>query len=73
MSDDRAAKAFVENRLSSRRHKIVVYNIFDTLVELHNRDACGIKWSEIKGMAKYAFENAKDKYNKINGIWHAGG
>lgn len=70
MSDDGDAKSFVTNRLSSRRHKITVYNIYDTLVELHNLENLSIKWSEVKGMAKRVFERAMYKYDAINELWH---
>lgn len=70
MSDDGGAKKYVLNRLNSRRHRIDVYNIYDTLQvigELQNRK---LKWSEIKGMAKVAFAKKKEKYDSINEIWH---
>lgn len=70
MSDDGAAKAFVTNRLSSRRHKIEVYNIYDTLEWIYKMGSTTIKWSEIKGMAKSVFAKAKHKYDEINNLWH---
>lgn len=70
MSDDGGAKSFVQTKLSSRRHKIDVYNVYDTLVEVYNISNRSIKWNEIKGFAKYVFANANDKYKKLNEIWH---
>lgn len=70
MSDDGDAKSFVTNRLSSRRHKIMVYNIYDTLVALHELENTSIKWADVKGMAKRVFENTRHKYDGINELWH---
>lgn len=70
MSDDGQAKQFTMNKLSSRSHRITVYNIYDMLVELHKLENCSIKWADVKGMAKYAFDEARDKYDRINKIWH---
>lgn len=70
MSDDGAAKAFVTNRLSSRRHRIEVYNVYETLEWIYRTGSTTIKWSDIKGMAKNAFAMAMYKYDKINKLWH---
>lgn len=68
MSDDGQAKEFTMNKLSSRKHRIVVYNLFDTLVEVHKLDNSNVKWMEIKGMAKNVL--SVNKYNRLNEIWH---
>ena len=70
MSDDGGAKSFVQTQLSSRRHKIDVYNIYDTLEEIYKIPNRSIKWNEIKGFAKFVFANANYKYKKLNEIWH---
>lgn len=70
LSDDGEAKAYVFNRLNSRKHKIDVYNLYDTLKVVGEMQDRQLKWSEIKGMAKVAFEKAKGKYDSINRIWH---
>lgn len=65
---DGQAKEFTMNKLSSRKHRIVVYNLFDTLVEVHKLDNSNVKWMEIKGMAKNVL--SVNKYNRLNEIWH---
>ncbi|HAT89219.1 MAG TPA: hypothetical protein DCS73_05650 [Roseburia sp.] len=52
----------------SRKHRIVVYNLFDTLVEVHKLDNSNVKWMEIKGMAKNVL--SVNIYNRLNEIWH---
>ena len=70
MSDDGGAKTYVLNRLNSRRHRIDVYNVYDTLRVIGELQDKKIKWSEIKGMAKAAFAKTEKKYESINKIWH---
>lgn len=70
LSDDGGAKSFVMNRLSSRRNRIDVYNIYDTLKVIGTLENKQLKWSEVKGMAKAAFQKSKEKYDDINKIWH---
>ncbi len=73
MSDDGGAKMFVENKLKSRRHRIEVYNLKDTLIKVFENENRTTKWKDIKGMAKKAFEKTMYKYDEVNQIWHSGG
>lgn len=70
MSDDGGAKTFVTQHLSSRRHRLTVYNIFDTLKIIGEKDDKTIQWKQIKGFAKRVIKS-KDKVEVINQIWHS--
>ncbi|AKN34245.1 hypothetical protein Ccar_24315 [Clostridium carboxidivorans P7] len=70
MSDDGGAKKYVVNQLSSRKHKISVYNVYDTLKNIGEKQVKYLSWSEIKATAKFAFEKIPEKLEEINNIWH---
>lgn len=70
MSDDGGAKYYITSRLGSRRHRIEVYNVYDTLKLIGQKEVRNLKWSDIKATAKAVFENAENKYNDINETWH---
>lgn len=68
MSDDKAAKYYVTERLSSRRRKIYVYNVYDILITIGQKNDKKIRWEEVKATAKAAF-GTSDKYNDIVNVW----
>lgn len=70
MSDDKSAKYYITSRLSSRRHRIEVYNVYDALKMIGQKRIKKIKWSEVKVTAKAAFAIKEDWYNEIYHIWH---
>lgn len=67
MSDDFEAKQYISNRLSSKRHPIKVYNIYDTLLVLSDCKGRQLQWNNIKGLSKYLFSNTK--YASIREKW----
>lgn len=69
VSEDTKAKYIIQNRLSSSRHPIKVYNLFDTFCCIANSNK-SIKWKDIKGLAK---KNMKTKkYEELNQMWYKG-
>lgn len=67
VSDDTKAKSIIENRLSSSRHPLKVFNLFDAFYSIAG-SSISIKWQQIKGLAK---KNIKKKqYEKLNEEWH---
>lgn len=70
MSDDKSAKYYITSRLSSRRHKVLVYNVYDVLKMIGQKKTRSIKWAGVKATAKAAFANTEDLYNDIYNIWH---
>lgn len=68
MSDDGGAKSYISKNVSSRRHPLTVYNIFETLMMIGRLSNRRMKWGDIKGMSKRIF--SKDLYEKINEAWH---
>ena len=68
MSDDGEAKRYITNKLSSSRHKIDVYNVYDTLERIGKMEGRNIKWRDVKGMAKRVLD--EQRYEELNKIWH---
>lgn len=52
MTDDREAKTYISNRISSARNKIEVCTILDVLMKVDELKKSGIEWKEVKGFAK---------------------
>ena len=69
LSDDGAAKTYVENNMRIAGEAMVVRNIYDTLVIIGGKNDRAMKWSEIKGLAKRVFKNSDKKYKAIQAIW----
>lgn len=69
MSDDGEAKRYITNKLSSSRHKIDVYNVYDALERIGKMESRNLKWRNVKGMAKHVLD--EQRYEKLNEIWHA--
>lgn len=69
MSDDGEAKQYVTVMLNSRKKKIQVLNVYDTLKYIGEMPNRNIKWKDIKGMANQAFKNAPQKLESIKKIW----
>ena len=69
MSDDKAAKSYVTKKLSNSHHRIGVYSIYDTLVQIGQMGNGNIKWRDVKGMAKHALD--EQGYEEIREIWHS--
>lgn len=67
MSNDKAAKFFVENKLNNRRRSIEVYDIYITLKKLGELGS-HLKWSMIKGFAKKKLHKNQD-YNCLREKW----
>ena len=68
MSDDREARTYVKNRISSSRHRIMAYGIYDTLMYIGKSNDRQLRWSEVKGLAKEIL--AGKQYDEINKMWH---
>lgn len=67
VSDDSKAKSIIQSRLSSSRHPLQVFNLYDTFLNIADSSTI-IKWKDIKGLAK---KNMNQKrYNKLNEMWH---
>lgn len=69
MSDDRGAKTFVTNHLSSRRHRLAVYNIYDTLEEIGKKEYKDMTWKQVRGFVKRVIKSPEE-VEEINRIWH---
>lgn len=67
VSDDKKAKSIIENRLSSSRHPLKVFNIFDAFYSIAS-SSTSIKWQDVKGLAKKNIK--KQQYEKLNEEWH---
>lgn len=57
-------KRYIENNMSSGRHKLSVQNISDVLISLASMDRSCVKWADIKGLSKFLYGSC-DKYEEI--------
>ena len=67
VSDDSNAKSIIQSRLSSSRHPLRVFNLYDAFLNIADSSTT-IKWKDIKGLVKKNLK--KEKYNKLNKEWH---
>lgn len=67
---DAGAKKYIEEHMSSRRHRLLVWNVQDVFAELASLDRSWVKWSDIKGVAKRLF-GQDERYHKIRDCWQA--
>lgn len=70
MSDDRMAKTYVNAKINSRRHPMIVKDVHDVFMELAQKEPKVIKWSDIKGCAKHALAGHDDLYHEVRNKWH---
>lgn len=70
VSHDAGAKKYIEEHMSSRRHRLLVWNVQDVFAELASLDRSWVKWSDIKGVAKRLF-GQDERYHKIRDCWQA--
>lgn len=71
MSDDKAAKSYITERISSRRNPIRVCNVYDALMMLGEKKGRKTEWSYIKGFAKKVLGTRSEKYDLLNNLWHS--
>ena len=70
VSHDAGAKKYIEEHMSSRRHRLIVWNIQDVFAGLASLDRSLVKWSDIKGVAKRLF-GQDERYHMIRDCWQS--